>query len=81
MPPADAQQRDLRILVVLLRCRIQQAGARGLAEALALLETLCATYPNAVHHPQLLATEDITAEEACMWRVATPWRRCWTMKA
>lgn len=61
------RSKDIRILVVLLRCRIQQAGARGLAEALALLETLCATYPNAIH-PQLLATEDITAEEAAVAR-------------
>ena len=61
------RSKDIRILVVLLRCRIQQAGARGLAEALTLLETLCATYPNAIH-PQLLATEDITAEEAAVAR-------------
>lgn len=61
------RSKDIRILVVLLRCRIQQSGARGLAEALALLETLCATYPNAIH-PQLLATEDITAEEAAVAR-------------
>ena len=61
------RSKDIRILVVLLRCRIQQAGAQGLADALALLETLCATYPDAIH-PQLLATEDITAEEAAVAR-------------
>ena len=73
------RSKDIRILVVLLRCRIQQAGAQGLADALALLETLCATYPDAIH-PQLLATEDITAEEAAVARSNARWRRCWTMK-
>lgn len=61
------RSKDIRILVVLLRCRIQQAGARGLSEALTLLETLCSTYPDAIH-PQLLATEDITAEDAAVAR-------------
>ncbi|EEV6876685.1 ImpA family type VI secretion system protein [Escherichia coli] len=32
------RSKDIRILVVLLRCRIQQAGAQGLADALALLD-------------------------------------------
>lgn len=61
------RSKDIRILVVLLRCRIQQAGARGLAEAFTLLEMLCATYPDTIH-PQLLATEDITAEDATVAR-------------
>ncbi|EAW8149214.1 cytoplasmic protein [Salmonella enterica subsp. enterica] len=62
-----ARSKDIRILVVLLRCRIQLAGASGLAEALTLLETLCATYPDAIH-PQLLAVEDTTAEDAAVAR-------------
>ncbi|TLI95259.1 type VI secretion system ImpA family N-terminal domain-containing protein [Escherichia sp. E4736] len=61
------RSKDIRILVILLRCRIQQAGARGLAEVLTQLETLCSLYPDTIH-PQLLATEDITAEDAAVAR-------------
>lgn len=61
------RSKDIRILVILLRCRIQQAGARGLAEVLTQLETLCSMYPDTIH-PQLLETEDITAEDAAVAR-------------
>ena len=61
------RSKDIRILVVLLRCRIQQAGARGLVEVLTQLETLCNMYRDTLH-PQLLATEDITAEDAAVAR-------------
>ncbi|EFB2842041.1 MULTISPECIES: type VI secretion system protein TssA [Escherichia] len=62
-----ARSKDIRILVVLLRCRIQQAGARGLVETLTLLETLCVTNPDTIH-PQLLTAEDTTAEDAAVAR-------------
>ena len=61
------RSKDIRILVILLRCRIQQAGARGLAEVLTQLEKLCSMYPDTIH-PQLLETEDITAEDAAVAR-------------
>ena len=62
-----ARSKDIRILVVLLRCRIQQAGARGLVETLTLLETLCVANPDTIH-PQLLTAEDTTAEDAAVAR-------------
>lgn len=62
-----ARSRDIRILVVFLRCRIQQAGAQGLAEALSLLENLCSTYPDAIH-PQLLVAQETTIEDAAVAR-------------
>ncbi|WP_289450338.1 type VI secretion system ImpA family N-terminal domain-containing protein, partial [Klebsiella pneumoniae] len=39
------RSRDIRVLIVLLRCRIQQAGGQGLAEALTLLENQCFSNP------------------------------------
>ena len=62
-----ARSKDIRILVILLRCRIHQGGVRGLVETLTLLETLCATNPDTIH-PQLLAAEDTTAEDAAVAR-------------
>lgn len=61
------RSRDIRVLIVLLRCRIQQAGGQGLAEALTLLEKLCFSYPDAIH-PQLLPAEDPLAEDAVVAR-------------
>lgn len=62
-----ARSKDIRVLVVLLRCRIQQAGTQGLAEALTLMENLCSTYPDAIH-PQLLAGQETTIEDAVVAR-------------
>lgn len=62
-----SRSRDIRVLVVLLRCRIQQAGSQGLAEALTLLENLCFSYPYTIH-PQLLPVEDPLAEDAAVAR-------------
>lgn len=52
---------------MLLRCRIQQAGGQGLAEALTLLENQCFSNPDAIH-PQLLPAEDPLAEDAVVAR-------------
>ncbi|ENT4820011.1 ImpA family type VI secretion system protein [Citrobacter farmeri] len=61
------RSRDIRVLIVLLRCRIQQAGGQGLAEALTLLENQCFSNPDAIH-PQLLPAEDPLAEDAVVAR-------------
>ena len=61
------RSKDIRILILLLRCRTQLAGAQGLAETLALIENLCAAYSDTLH-PQLLASEDTSAEDAALSR-------------
>lgn len=58
-----ARSKDIRVLILLLRCRTQLAGAQGLAEAFLLLEKLCTVY-SATLHPQLLIDEDISTESA-----------------
>ncbi|SFR11171.1 type VI secretion system protein ImpA [Enterobacter sp. kpr-6] len=61
------RSKDIRVLILLLRCRTQLAGAQGLAEIFVLLENLCITYPDTLH-PQLLANEDTSAEDAALSR-------------
>lgn len=45
--------RDIRVLVLLLRCRVQLDHANGLREGLAVLAQLLAKWPDAIH-PQLV---------------------------
>lgn len=55
------RSKDIRVLILLLRSRIQQAGAQGLAEMLSLLAELGVIWPDALH-PQLLTDEGASAE-------------------
>jgi type VI secretion system protein ImpA len=61
------RSKDIRILVILLRCRIQKAGAQGMAEAFMSLNHLCFTYSDAIH-PQLISSEGSSAEDAAVAR-------------
>ncbi|MBV7407006.1 ImpA family type VI secretion system protein [Enterobacter sp. ENT03] len=61
------RSKDIRILILLLRCRTQLAGAQGLAEIFALLESLCMAYSDTLH-PQLLPDKDTSAEDAVLSR-------------
>ncbi|MEX9251755.1 ImpA family type VI secretion system protein [Pseudenterobacter timonensis] len=56
-----ARSKDLRVLILLLRCRTQLAGAQGMAETLALMEKLCATYSDTLH-PQLPVGQEVSTE-------------------
>jgi len=56
-----ARSKDIRVLILLLRSRIQQAGALGLAETLAQLTELSAIWSEALH-PQLLIGKDASPE-------------------
>lgn len=56
-----ARSKDIRVLILLLRSRIQQAGVQGLADTLMLLEELYTTWPDTLH-PQLPTGEDASAE-------------------
>lgn len=49
--------RDIRLLAVLLRCRVQQAQAKGLLEGLALLARLLQTWPEALY-PRLTIDDE-----------------------
>ncbi|MHG40298.1 cytoplasmic protein, partial [Salmonella enterica] len=51
----------IRVLILLLRSRIQQAGAQGLAEMLTQLAELSVIWSDALH-PQLLTGEGASAE-------------------
>lgn len=76
------RSKDIRVLILLLRSRIQQAGAQGLAEMLtqlAELSVICLMH--SIHsclpakaHPQNLL-------KMRRWRAVMPWRRCWITKA
>lgn len=56
-----ARSKDIRVLILLLRSRIQQAGALGLAEMLTQIAELSAIWSNTLH-PQLLTSEDNSVE-------------------
>ncbi|MGY5462616.1 type VI secretion system protein TssA [Citrobacter koseri] len=56
-----ARSKDIRVLILLLRSRIQQAGAQGLAEMLTQLAELSVIWSDALH-PQLLTGEGASAE-------------------
>lgn len=49
--------RDLRALVLLLRCRVELAGAQGAAEGLGLIAELLERYPQAVHPQHVIDGE------------------------
>lgn len=55
------RSKDIRVLILLLRSRIQQAGAQGLAEMLTQLAELSVIWSDALH-PQLLTGEGASAE-------------------
>ncbi len=55
------RSKDIRVLILLLRSRIQQAGAQGLAEMLTQLAELSVIWSDALH-PQLLTGEGAPAE-------------------
>ncbi|KJU58855.1 Component of the type VI protein secretion system [Salmonella enterica subsp. enterica serovar Heidelberg str. 90-0318] len=55
------RSKDIRVLILLLRSRIQQAGAQGLAEILTQLAELSVIWSDALH-PQLLTGEGASAE-------------------
>ncbi|EAM7052701.1 type VI secretion system-associated protein TagK [Salmonella enterica] len=59
--PDILQLLSLRVLILLLRSRIQQAGAQGLAEMLTQLAELSVIWSDALH-PQLLTGEGAPAE-------------------
>lgn len=52
-----ARSKDLRLLVILARCRARQAGAAGLRAALALIDAMLRTYPDALNPVPLLDGE------------------------
>jgi type VI secretion system protein ImpA len=51
------RSKDIRLAVLFARCRTRLAGAAGLAQALGLLATWLASYPDAIH-PQLTVDAD-----------------------
>lgn len=55
------RSKDIRVLILLLRSRIQQAGAQGLAEMLTQLAELSVIWSDALH-PQLLTGEGVMAD-------------------
>lgn len=59
--------KDIRILILLLRSRIRLAGASGLQEGLVLLEQTCTAWPQDIH-PQIIADEDTSLEDAALVR-------------
>lgn len=59
-----ARSKDIRILIPLLRCRTQLAGAQGLAETITLLENLRGTYSHTLH-PQLLPVKTLPQKTPC----------------
>lgn len=76
------RSKDIRVLILLLRSRIQQAGAQGLAEILTQLAELSVIWSDALH-PQLLTGEGASAEsieDAALAR-SNARRRCWITKA
>lgn len=52
-----ARSKDLRLLVILARCRARQAGARGLQDALALIDAMLRHYADALNPVPLLDDE------------------------
>lgn len=56
-----ARSKDIRVLILLLRSRIQQAGALGLAEMLAHIAELSAIWSDTLH-PQLLTSKEDSGE-------------------
>ncbi|SEJ77364.1 ImpA family type VI secretion system protein [Achromobacter sp. NFACC18-2] len=52
-----ARSKDLRLLIVLARCRVRQAGAAGLRAALALIDAMLRRYPGALNPVPLLDGE------------------------
>lgn len=73
------RSKDIRILVVLLRCRIQQAGARDWRR-----RSRC--WKRCAPRTRTPSTRNcsrlkISPPKRRQWHVVTPWRRCWTMKA
>lgn len=59
--PGSLRSSGIRVLILLLRSRIQQAGAQGLAEMLTQLAELSVIWSDALH-PQLLTGEGASAE-------------------
>lgn len=73
------RSKDIRILVVLLRCRIQQAGAGGWRRR-SLCWKRCAPRTRT---PSILNCSrlKISPPKMLRWHAVTRWRRCWTTKA
>jgi type VI secretion system protein ImpA len=49
--------KDIRIVILFIRCRTRLAGAAGFSEGMRLLASLLETYPDTVH-PQLAVDAD-----------------------
>lgn len=52
-----ARSKDLRLLIILARCRVRQAGASGLRAALALIDAMLRRYPDTLNPVPLLDGE------------------------
>lgn len=73
------RSKDIRILVVLLRCRIQQAGARD-------WRRYSRCWKRCAPRTRTPSTRNcsrlkISPPKRRLWHAVTRWRRCWTTKA